>query len=235
MTTPHPPRPVDQRSPASPAGPGPTFLGPSTAAAHALAGSLAPARRLDAPVPTGADHGWAWDGPPFDALDAWRAAIDDLPPADAIVVCTWPEPTAPRPLAELGPEAWRAAFEWPTACWFTTLVAAADRCADGGALVAVVERPATLDAVGHAASAAVADGVLNLVRSLAAAHGPRGVRINAVASAAPEPPHPMLGPPPPLATFPGRPDVEVAGAVRLLLSPDAVGVTGTVLDAGCGR
>jgi hypothetical protein len=38
-----------------------------------------------------------------------------------------------------------------------------------------------------------------------------------------------------LSTFPGRIDVEVAGAVRLLLSDDAVGVTGTSLPATSGR
>jgi hypothetical protein len=38
-----------------------------------------------------------------------------------------------------------------------------------------------------------------------------------------------------LPSFPGRVDREVAGAVRLLLSPDAVGITGSTLAATGGR
>lgn len=221
-------------APLSAAPPAPTFLGSSTADTRLLATSLGAGSTLDAPAGT-PTTGWAWDGPPYVALDAWRATVEALPSAPAVVVCCWSDPVGPTPLTEVSPEAWRSLVEWPTALWFTTLVAAAERCADGGSLAVVLDRPATLDAPGWAPSVAVADGLANLVRSLAAVHGPRAVRVNAVTTALHLVAEPLLGPPPPLATFPGRVEVEVAGAVRVLLSPDSVGVTGTVLHAGSGR
>jgi NAD(P)-dependent dehydrogenase (short-subunit alcohol dehydrogenase family) len=76
---------------------------------------------------------------------------------------------------------------------------------------------------------------VNLVRSLAAIEGARGVRVNAVMTEVHTAPATPLGAAPALATFPGRIEVEVAGAVRLLLSTDAAGITGTALAADCGR
>jgi NAD(P)-dependent dehydrogenase (short-subunit alcohol dehydrogenase family) len=168
-------------------------------------------------------------------LAAWRAEIEAQADDDAVVVCTWTDPGPAVPLADLDPDAWRARVEWPTALWFTTLVAAAGRCRDGGAIVVVVERPATLDAPGHAAEVAVGDGLLNLVRSLALIEGARGIRVNAVTTRLHTVPPVLLGAAPALATFPGRVDVEVAGAVRLLLSPDAAGITGEAIAADGGR
>jgi NAD(P)-dependent dehydrogenase (short-subunit alcohol dehydrogenase family) len=81
----------------------------------------------------------------------------------------------------------------------------------------------------------VADGLIALVRSLAASEGPRRVRVNAVTTELFTAPDVLTGAPPPLASFPGRIDVEVAGAVRMLLSPDSLGVTGTVVRAAGGR
>ena len=115
------------------------------------------------------------------------------------------------------------------------MAAAAGRCTDGGAVVVVVDRPATLDAPGHAAAVTVAEGIANLVRSLAAREGGRAVRVNAVLSARHTSTGGLLGSPPPLATFPGRIDVEVAGAVRLLLSDDAAGMTGSAISPTGGR
>jgi NAD(P)-dependent dehydrogenase (short-subunit alcohol dehydrogenase family) len=152
-----------------------------------------------------------------------------------LVVCTWPVPVPDTALVELDPVEWRRQVEWPSALWFSTLVGAADCCRDGGSLVAVIDRPATLDAVGQSAAVTVADGVINVVRSLAAREGHRGVRVNAVLSSIHTDPAELLSSPPPLTTFPGRIDVEVAGAVQLLLSDDAVGVTGTALSSTAGR
>jgi hypothetical protein len=45
----------------------------------------------------------------------------------------------------------------------------------------------------------------------------------------------VVDPAPPLAAFPGSVLLEAVGAVRLLLEPDALGLTGTVVHADCGR
>jgi enoyl-[acyl-carrier-protein] reductase (NADH) len=112
---------------------------------------------------------------------------------------------------------------------------AAARCADGGAIVAVVERPAPLDCAGFAPETAVGEAACALVRSLARSEGPRGVRVNAVATSARLAPPRPVAPAPALASFPGALEREVAGALRLLLGSDASGVTGQVLAADCGR
>ena len=45
----------------------------------------------------------------------------------------------------------------------------------------------------------------------------------------------VVAPPPPLDRYPGTIEDDVAGAVRMLLGPGAVGLTGTVLHADSGR
>jgi NAD(P)-dependent dehydrogenase (short-subunit alcohol dehydrogenase family) len=209
-----------------------TFIGPASPSAGALARALGAATSYRCPAPP-EDNGWGWVWD--DVLDDWRRAIEETVPADALVVCAWPSVTAAAALTELEPAAWRDQVEWPTALWFTTLVAAAGRCADRGSLVVVVERPVTIDAPGHAALVAVSDGLINLVRSLAAIEGARGVRVNAVATEVHTASEVRPGAPPALDRFPGSIEDDVAGAVRLLLSPDASGVTGAVLPANCGR
>ena len=119
--------------------------------------------------------------------------------------------------------------------WFAALGVAVRRCADGGAVVAVIERPPPLDAAGRGAASAVADAAEALVRSLARSDGPRRVRVNAVTTPTRLVAPPVIDPPPALPSFPGSVDVEVAGAVRLLLCPDGAGITGTVVHADCGR
>jgi NAD(P)-dependent dehydrogenase (short-subunit alcohol dehydrogenase family) len=81
----------------------------------------------------------------------------------------------------------------------------------------------------------VAEGVLTLVRSLAAREGGREVRVNAVTTELLTAPPVLAGPPPPLPSFPGRAEVDVAGAVRMLLSSDAIGITGSTVRAAGGR
>jgi NAD(P)-dependent dehydrogenase (short-subunit alcohol dehydrogenase family) len=102
-------------------------------------------------------------------------------------------------------------------------------------IVAVIEKPAPLDCAGWAAETALADGVEALIRSLARSEGPRGVRCNAVTTPARLTMPPVVAPAPSLSSFPGRIDREVVGAVRMLVSDDAVGITGVILDANCGR
>jgi NAD(P)-dependent dehydrogenase (short-subunit alcohol dehydrogenase family) len=208
------------------------FIGGSTGAAASLAGALGASAIVAVPEVPPTD-GWTWGW--RDTIDAWRGGIVDGPPEDAVVVCTWPASVSATAVLELEPRAWLEQVEWPLALWFHALAAAAARCADGGSIVAVVELPAAIDAVGHAAVVTVAEGVLTLVRSLAAREGGRAVRVNAVTTELFTAPAVLPGPPAPLAGFPGRVDVEVAGAVRLLLADDAVGLTGTTLRAAAGR
>jgi NAD(P)-dependent dehydrogenase (short-subunit alcohol dehydrogenase family) len=209
-----------------------SFLGTGARDADQLARSLASRRRLISPTaPPDPEWSWAW----ADDLAAWRNEIEALPSSDQVVVCTWVEAFPSIHLVELDPMRWLQQVEWPTALWFTTLVAAVGRCRDGGSVVAVLDRPATLDAIGRGPAVVVAEGVINLVRSLAAREGGRGVRVNAVMSSRHSNVDELLGSPPPLATFPDRIDVEVAGAVRLLLSDDSVGITGSTVSATSGR
>jgi hypothetical protein len=48
-------------------------------------------------------------------------------------------------------------------------------------------------------------------------------------------PQTLLAPLPPLSTFPGAVDKEVAAAVQMLSGPGVQGVTGTVVHADAGR
>jgi hypothetical protein len=209
-----------------------SFVGARDPLVDALAVALPAAQRVDTPfAATNDEWEWSW----ADTLETWRADLaPQLQGSQAAVVCTWP-PAPSSPLVELDPGAWLAAAEWPFALWFAALSAVASAVDDGAAVVAVVERPVALDAPGHAASVAVAEGVLALVRSLAAAHGARRVRVNAVTTEVFTAPPVLLGAVPTFPAFPGRADREVAGAVRMLLSPDACGVTGTAVRADCGR
>jgi hypothetical protein len=186
-----------------------SFISMASADAARLGRALAVGPAVLGPDPP-AGESWSWDW--ADELTAWRNVVDALPPSPQVVVCTWLGAVPAVPLVDLTPTAWRRSVEWPTALWFSTLVAAAGRCTDGGAMVVVVDRPASIDAIGHSTTVTVAEGITNLVRSLAAAEADRGVRVNAVVSEL-------------------RTEVPVAGAVRMLLSADAAGISGTELSA----
>jgi NAD(P)-dependent dehydrogenase (short-subunit alcohol dehydrogenase family) len=192
---------------------------------------VAPDLGTDPPGYAGPDP---WRGPAADRLAAFRAEIAALD-ADRIVVCTWSGDTAPADAVEVDLDRWRRDVESPLAWWSSAVVAAATSCRDGGSVVVVVEHPAALDAAGHSTTVAVGEGLFALARSAALAMGARRVRVNVVSTEVSTAPRSPLGSPPPLASFPGRVEVEVAGAVRMLLGDDAVGVTGTVVRADCGR
>ena len=168
-------------------------------------------------------------------LEAWREEVAAGAPVDAVVVAIWPATVSPATLTSLTDDVWLARAEDPLLRWPVALGAAVARCADGGSVVAVVDRPAPLDAAGWAPESAVADAVEALVRSLARSEGASGVRVNAVTTPARVAPSAPVAPAPALPTFPGSLDHEVLGAVRLLLSPDGSGLTGTVVHADCGR
>ena len=201
----------------------PLILGTDVAAVRALAGALG--GRLELVPVDGGDA----------ALEAWRRRSASADRRDQIVVALWSEiPPRPEPLTQLEPDAWETRAEASLLAWSVALAAAASRCANGGAVVGVIEAPAALDAAGLAPEVGLAAAVRALARSLAASEGTRGVRVNTVTTPARLGVRPVA-PAPPLASFPGRIELEVAGAVRLLLSADAAGLTGCTLAADSGR
>ena len=177
-------------------------------------------------VPSGADDA---------ALEAWRRAFVAGPPLPAIVVALLGGPPAAGELCEIERAAWDRRADDPLVAWCVALGAASRRIVDGGALVAVVDAPAALDAAGWAPETGLADAVIALVRSLAQSEGARGVRVNALTTPARLGPARVALPVPPLGSFPGTLAGEVAGAVRLLLSDDAVGLTARAIPVDCGR
>lgn len=202
----------------------PLILGTDVAAVRALAGALD--GRLE----------WVPAAEGDAALETWRRRCASAAPCAQIVVALWSEipPRGDTPLTDLDADMWETRAEAPLIAWSVALAAAASRCADGGAVVGVIEAPAALDAAGFAPEVGLAVAVRALARSLAASEGARGVRVNTVTTQARLGVEP-LAPAPPLASFPGRVEREVAGAVRLLLSPDAAGITGGTLAADSGR
>jgi hypothetical protein len=208
------------------------LIGSAVEAVRDLASALRADLLVVPDVPPGAGADWGWTGP----LEAWRAEAAVGPAVPAVVVAPWTDAVAEaRPLADLDLVAWVARNEVPHARWFAAMGVAAARCADRGAIVAVVEQPAPLDSAGRAAETGVADAVEALARSLARSEGPRGVRVNTVTTPTRLTRPPVVQPPPPLATFPGAVVIEVAGAVRALLGPDAIGITATTVHADSGR
>ncbi|MCU1398530.1 MAG: hypothetical protein JWN62_1639 [Acidimicrobiales bacterium] len=175
----------------------------------------------------------AWSD--VESLQQWRDVASSGPKVAAVVVAVWPEAHVAAPLMSMSPAEFARRAEWPFLAWYAALGAAISRCADGGTIVALVERPSPLDAAGWAPECGQADAVEALVRSLARSEGPRGVRINAVTTPARVAPSQPIAPAPPLSTYPGRIDVEVTDAVAMLLGAGVGGVTGTVVHVDCGR
>ncbi len=145
------------------------------------------------------------------ALERWEQQSEDLGDFSSVVIACWDEIDAPSPFVDIDGTAWSSQLEQRLTTWAVATKVGIARCADGGAVVVVVERPAAFDAVGRSMLVGVAEGVLGLMRSVAASEGPRAVRVNAVTTELWTAPAELLGPTPALASFPGRVDVEVAG------------------------
>ncbi len=207
------------------------FVGLDCPPTRELADALS--SELVAPPPLPAADGWSWSF--ADDIDRFAASLAEGPPVDRVVVCTWDADYPTGALVDMDADAWMAHVERPLALWYAVAAAAAERCADGGAIAVVVERPAPIDSDGHAGATAVAEGLVTLARSLALVHGPRGVRANSVGTVIATAPETLLGHAPALASYPGSIGREIAGAVRMVLSPDASGVTGTLVRADGGR
>lgn len=170
-----------------------------------------------------------------EALERWRAECVARGERDHVIVCVWNESAEPAPLVELEEALWERRFERPYLLWNVALGVAARRCRAAGAIAALVQTPAALDASGLCPEMSIGDGVVALVRSLAASEGARGVRANTVTTPLGLVGDQVIAPSPPLEIFPGRLEVEVAGALRLALSSEAAGMTGRVFGADGGR
>jgi NAD(P)-dependent dehydrogenase (short-subunit alcohol dehydrogenase family) len=199
------------------------LLATNTASMQALA------RSLDAelePLP-------AIDAP--ETFEAWRDEAVERPPRDRVVVSVWSDTHVSGALLGVDSKVWETRFERPYQLWNFALGAASRRCRDGGSIVGLVQAPAALDSPGWTPELGIGDGVSALVRSVAAAEGRRGVRANTVVTPLGLVSGEVIAPAPPLDAFPGRLENEVAGAIRLLLTPDAAGLTGRILSADGGR
>lgn len=205
------------------------LIGSDTADVRRFAAAL-DAELLALPAESNAGD-WRW----APALEDWRAAAARGTQVERIAVAVWSRVLAADRATNLDAARWEARTEQPLARWAVALGCAAARCADGGSVVAVVDGPTPLECAGWAPETAVAEGARALSRSLALSEGARGVRVNTVSTPARFPLGELVHPAPPLATFPGTLDREVAGAVRLLHSPDACGITGSIVHADAGR
>jgi NAD(P)-dependent dehydrogenase (short-subunit alcohol dehydrogenase family) len=207
------------------------FVGLDIPATRQLADALG--AQLIAPPPLPRSPSWQWTF--SDAVEQFGETLAAGPEVQYVVICTWAERYDERAVIDLSGEQWLHDVERPLALWFRVLTTVAERCARDGAIVVVVERPAPIDSSGHGGTVAIAEGIVALTRSVALIHGARGVRANVVGTEIATAPELLLGLAPPLPSFPGTIDQQVAGAVRLLLSPDASGITGTLVRADSGR
>jgi NAD(P)-dependent dehydrogenase (short-subunit alcohol dehydrogenase family) len=164
------------------------------------------------------DAGWSGGS----ELEAWRNDVGSGPPAPAVIVAVWLGSPHRATLVDTGLETWLATVETPYAQWFTALAAGAQRCADGGQVIALADRPAPKDSGGWSAPSAVVDAVEVLVHSLAEVHRSRGVRINLVTT------------PARLAGGVERAADDLASTVSMLLAADTA-ITSAVIPLGSGH
>jgi hypothetical protein len=122
------------------------------------------------------DAAWSNGG----IVEDWRAVALAGPTEESVVVAVWQDAPVRQPLLESDLGEWLARVETPFALWFTALSVAAERCAEGGRVVAVVDRPESTASAGWGDVTALADAVEITERSLMLLHGRRGVRFGLV-------------------------------------------------------
>jgi hypothetical protein len=98
---------------------------------------------LVSPPPLPSADGWKWTF--ADEVDRFAASIAEGPKVDRVVVCTWNDRYPSRSLVETTTADWMDEVERPLALWYAVIAVAAERCADGGAIAVVIERPAPID------------------------------------------------------------------------------------------
>jgi hypothetical protein len=186
-----------------------------TAAARSLSEALG-AEFSEVPA---VEFGPSWsDGP---AVEEWRNDLAAGSPAADLVVAIWPSTPQAAPVVGQGLAHWVETMEEPFALWFAALSAAAERCADNGQVVAVVDRPDPKSAAGWGAQAAVADAVEVMGRSLSLIHEGRNVRVNTVTT------------PARLTGLPGdQAGADLVATVAMLLSQSVVGMNASAVHLG---
>jgi len=210
----------------------PVVLGDRSEHTRRLASAIAAGAVVEVPAPTPEATSWEWAWKPV--LASWRAETRRREPAGSVVVCAWPRAVERVGLLEQTATDWRS-VEVELARWTTALQLAGELCRDGGAIVLVTELPCALDSVGLVPLVGLSQGLIAFTRSIASAEGARDVRANSVTTQLWSTPPEITGSAPFLPSYPGGIEREVAGAVRMLLSSDASGVTGCVLPADGGR
>jgi hypothetical protein len=163
----------------------------------------------------------AWSAGP--EIEEWRATTAAGPATSAVVVAAWTETLRPSALVDTEFDRWLDTMEAPFARWFAALTTGAQRCAGGGQVVGVVDRPSPKESAGWSSVSAVADAVEVMVHSLAEVHRPRGVRVNLITT--------------PDRLEPGRSSSSpsVAGTVAMLLGAGPDGITSAVVPMGAGH
>ncbi len=208
------------------------ILGDQSEGTRRLASAIDAGTLIEVPEPLPETSSWEWTYKP--TLASWRSENRERQPAGSIVVCAWPRALERVPLVERPELDWRS-MEVELARWTTALQLAGELCRGGGAIVLVTELPCALDAAGLVPLVGLSQGLIAFARSIAAAEGSRNVRANCVTTQLWSTPPELAGSAPFLPSYPGSIEREVAGAVRMLLSPDSSGVSGCVVPADGGR
>jgi hypothetical protein len=112
-------------------------------------------------------------------FESWRDSASSGEHYARIVVALWCDELESGELLSIDDIAWRTRFELPYLLWNFALGAAAQHCADGGSIVALVQAPAALDASAWVPEFAIACGELDWSVWIAARRAEEGKRVAA--------------------------------------------------------
>tara|TARA_B110000444_G_scaffold241577_1_gene258124 strand:+ start:1867 stop:2538 length:672 start_codon:yes stop_codon:yes gene_type:complete len=178
------------------------------------------------------DYDWHWS----EALEQWREKNCSDKTYKKIVVAIWQQNLSARSLVDTNFDDWVHRCEVPIAWWTVALGCAQSVCYDGGAVVAIIEQPAVLDAENWTPEVAVAEAVVGLIKSLALSDVRRDISFNAVTTSMRMSSEIKLADSQSLLSSSiGRLADEVVGVVKLFLDDNASGLTGKVLNVDYGR